>query len=201
MSETLDLTFVRDRLMRDAGVSASEAGEIMRRALAVGSLHATADLTVRPAASRQYHTDADVFLEAFTIPAAYWEACSVQWEDHRPYFVFFAAEQAYLTGTVTVLRKEARDLLRAHDLVHAAPHVPEDPVPKSRSGGRPAKHDWAEAAGFAAGFVAENDYPSTQAELERQIAAWFRSTKGSMPDESEIARFVRAMYGTRKRRG
>lgn len=72
---------------------------------------------------------------------------------------------------------------------------------KARSGGRPTTHDWAQASGFVASYIVENDYPTVQADLERKLIEWFERTSGKSPDVSDIKRFVRAMYESRPLKG
>ena len=66
--------------------------------------------------------------------------------------------------------------------------------PAKNKGGHPGKWDWAGAAGFASGYIVENDYPSTQGEMEKLIANWFITTAGECPDDRQIERFVSALY-------
>ena len=53
--------------------------------------------------------------------------------------------------------------------------------------GRPAKYDWATAAGHMAGYIVENDPQS--ARVIEELKNWF-DTGGQTPDHSEIEKFV-----------
>lgn len=104
-----------------------------------------------------------------------------------------------------------RDVYKAIDVEVYSPHLkniwPEAELPdnnelasKSRAkgaGGRPLKHDWVSAAGFASGYIIENDYPSEQAKLEELIKEFFQS-KGIAPDKRDIERFVEEIYQHRR---
>ncbi len=63
-------------------------------------------------------------------------------------------------------------------------------------GGRPTKYDWAAAGGFIAGYIAENDYPEVQADLEKALKKWF-GKRGGSPDKRDIERFVAEAYKQR----
>ena len=61
------------------------------------------------------------------------------------------------------------------------------------AGGRATTHDWAAAAGFAAGYIVVNDYPS-KADMVRTLVTWFSEYRGRSPDKREVERFVATLY-------
>jgi hypothetical protein len=63
-------------------------------------------------------------------------------------------------------------------------------------GGAPTKYDWATAAGYMAGYVIENDYP-TKNEATNVLAKWFKD-QGHEPDRRDLQKFIAALYLLRK---
>lgn len=87
------------------------------------------------------------------------------------------------------------DQLWGDSAVNALPNIKIDHI-KSK-GGRKPKYNWPGAAGVAAAYIVENDYPYTQSILVRFIADWFKDNIGEKPDDREIQRFVSEMYKAR----
>ncbi|RYB01509.1 hypothetical protein [Lichenibacterium ramalinae] len=73
-----------------------------------------------------------------------------------------------------------------------------DQPPPKRAGGRPATHDWACAAGFAAAFILDNDYPAVEGDLTSVVTSWFAEERGKAPDPRDVQRFVAEIYKHRR---
>ena len=104
------------------------------------------------------------------------------------------ARQVWLSNQGPGILRYARSLMDKGQvyLVKLKPTTRED------KGGRPPKWDWPGAAGFAVGYIVENDYPATQGEMVKLITSWFTRSVREEPDDRSIQRFVTELYKHRK---
>jgi hypothetical protein len=58
------------------------------------------------------------------------------------------------------------------------------------AGGRPGKHQWGQIMTEGAGWIWENGFPETQAELEHYLLDWALRKFDRHPDESEMTKSV-----------
>ena len=113
------------------------------------------------------------------------------------------ADGTVVYGGVFVLRHEVvplwmQEFAPAGAAVQSMARERVDLPPPKRGGGRPATHDWAGAAGFAAAFILDNDYPAVEGDLTSVITAWFNENRGKAPDPRDVQRFVAEIYKQRR---
>ena len=79
------------------------------------------------------------------------------------------------------------------------PGLPGSSVKPARTatrGGRPQIHDWAGLSAYMTAYLAENDYPETNAQAERTVQEWFERGV-TCPDDSAVRKWVKVLYASR----
>lgn len=181
MSDTVDIAWLRDRLVSVAALTDIQAGNLICRGMIEGELSAVAPHAVcRPERSARYHSDDDFSEEDYLIPAEYWSAVDVDWTDRRPYFRFFHQKRAWLVQHLIVPSKAAFAFVRANDPLLTTSDKPADPqlvaakpaIGTKGTGGAPPIIDWERCLIEAARWMYVNGLPPSQAKLIDHIEDW-----------------------------
>lgn len=197
MSDAVDISWLRDRLMDVAGITDAQAGNLIGVGMAKGALSATAPIaTCRPEESAQYHSEADYSEDTYELPQIFWLSVQVDWSEQRPYFRFFYQKRVWLVSAILVPRAKALSFIQANDPLQQqsklAPEAVEARTVGTRGrGGAPAKVDWEKCLIEAARWMHVNGRPPSQADLVRHIAGWLGD---ATPGDTQLKQHLGPLY-------
>jgi hypothetical protein len=203
MAEWVDLKTIARRLSEDALLAETEAGWRLQEALAEGKISAQSEFgTFRPAHSPYISTDEDEQVEDEPIPAGFWTAVEVDWEERRPFFRFFdrKKDRFYLSDTVRARRSDALEFLRQVNQVsgtagETAVLPPPSPTHQISKGGRPRDWDWEGAYIELARILVIEEGDFDRPELNNRIRKWFSDRNNTnCPSDSMIREKVKRFY-------